>query len=94
MANIKPTVEGGAAVPIALAKADLGMKNTVVPVGSGTEIYYKKGRGQLVVRKTGRTGGLNAKAAALKKCGGKKGTDFTTCVTEALGRAPSAMPRK
>ena len=93
MANIKPTVQGSAAVPIALMKADLSMKNTVVPVGSGTEIYYKKGMGQLVVRKTGRTGGLNRKAAALKKCGGKRGAEFTACLTSALGRAPSAMTK-
>lgn len=91
MTKRKPTVEGGAAVPIALAKSDLGMKNTVVPVGSGTEIYYKKGMGQLVVRREGRTGGLNEKAKALKKCGGKRGSDFTSCVASALGRAPSAM---
>ena len=87
----KRAITGAAAVPVAMAKADLGMANTVVPVGDGTEIYYKTGVGQLVVRREGRSGGLNAKATALKRCGGKKGSDFVSCVASALGRAPSAM---
>ena len=91
MAKRKRAIEGAAAVPVAMTKADLGMANTVVPVGGGTEIYYKTGVGQLVVRREGRSGGLNAKAKALQKCGGLEGGSFVSCLKDALGRAPSKM---
>ena len=87
----KAPIEGGAAVPVALAKADLGMKNKVVPIGGGTEIYYKKGLGQLVVRRTGRTGGLNARAKALKKCKNMRGDSAEACVKAALGVVPHSL---
>ena len=91
MTKRKAPIEGGAAVPVALTKADLGMRNTVVPIGGGAEIYYKKGLGQLVVRHTGRTGGLNARAAALKACKNKKGDAAEACIKAAIGVTPYSL---
>jgi hypothetical protein len=88
------------AVSVAMAKRELGMKRAVVPVsGSSSEIVVKGSAGKyahrtgavIVVRRKGRGGGLNAKATALKGCGGLRDGAFKTCVGSALGRAPRAF---
>jgi hypothetical protein len=88
---IKRAITNAAAVAVAAEKADRGMSNTTVSVGGGTQIYIKPSNGQLVVRRIGRSGGLNEQAKALQKCGGKTGGDFVSCLRGALGRAPSKM---
>lgn len=86
-------------VDLAVAKRGMN-KSAVIPVGAGTELYTKPGgagkagsggviviRGQHVKPKHK----LGTKAKALKACAGKKGSEFKSCVTTALGAAPRSL---
>ena len=93
MAKSNPVIDGAAAIPLAMTRAQLGMKNTTVNVGGGAEIYYKEGLGQLVIRRKGRSGGLNARATALKQCKGMTGDTAETCIKNAIGVVPKTMTK-
>lgn len=89
------------AVELAIAKRASNV-SAVVPVSPGAEVFYKEGGagragrgGHIVIRGTHvkPSHRLGTKAKALKDCAGKKGGDFKTCVTGALGKAPRSLAR-
>lgn len=68
-------------------KESYGSRHIVVPVsGTNAEIVLKRGNRQIQIRRTGRKGGINAVASAMRGCAGlgEKGKDrkmkFTACL--------------
>lgn len=87
-------------IDIADAKRARGNVSAVVPIGGGSEVFTKEkgagkaGRGGYITIRGVRvkpSHKLGTKAKALKACAGKKGTEFKSCVTSALGNAPRSL---